>query len=1126
MASVAAAPTFPELEGAHGGAVAAAVALAAAAGPPPSPPARELPQPIALSPSPLRSELPSEMSPARSELHSDPIARRDVLRGGEAPAISPMPSPLSPVLSSPMSSTQSVARQESLRALPPPLPDLGVAARAEDGSVPATSSTARPRWDAAAATSALQPAAAALPRWSPDLDAFDRYRGISEEHDSQAHSLQAQLRALERKRWDREMGELEARVAARRGQVVAAEEASEGRAAWRHEEEASLSSRRRQAAEEQERRAVAEMGRARHEAARHAGCALRAQEAIQRLRVLANQELIRTERLRGSSLGQQARCLQLERSLEQKQGEVRAMHARAEHVQGHVAWRQQEVAQDRKFWAQRRRTLEKALEDAQFIALEEQNLLHSRRRDLQNRNERMARNLRAQLEKQEATFLARLDDQLRTGMSAVDRGSGSVGGSEGRSRSQGRVRRMTESSRACGGGAAAAAAASSTAAPAPVGANFGIGGSTGSSNSLSHPASARHRRASSPAGIGNGGGDKVAGNGGGDKVAALRTHFHRQRTEQSRVINDMRIEVFQLRQLLEVEDSARRAPGSVAACAFGRAGWMLPQTLEECEAAEESLRRNRARGEEQDALLFEVERRLDERPALLQQRLAAIGSVSFGGDAFCPLSATEEALLAAAGCADAEGSKEVSRLTASSGLFLLDAALDARLVAVRTADREARLRAEAQGRRAQRTLCEEVSSSRSKEEQAACYLAAEDANLRGLEASCRTTAEAAGSEDEASEAEEEKEAPAQSRCREGSAGRLCVRALEQAQERLQDALQRRLASELEALNLEAQQAESRHARLREALVHEQAQAERAQERLQAEESQQQRQLLEEFGWSRSPGSTTSLHCDDRSDGGGTAAAGGRGRGGRRPSLTGGHSRDTQASTGRRLRCIEAPPPPAANRSAGASLGLGLGLGAAVQPKASPRAGTSSSSSPVSARCEVLRQHTASPGAFGAPVSSNSARGEGTLQHGSSPRISSNWAHGGGSRQNAGSPGSSDAAASSNLAWRPNPLTSTTSPPSSAREDGSRQQVSPSSPLGPRGTSPALPTSPRSSQSGTPTSGGWKGGRSASAPRILGFGGGAGSPAFSSAAGAGRSVAIPLLQTSRRAFGSSSARGLL
>mmetsp|Transcript_63084 Transcript_63084/g.180858 ORF Transcript_63084/g.180858 Transcript_63084/m.180858 type:complete len:675 (-) Transcript_63084:81-2105(-) len=674
---------------------------------------------------------------------------------------------------------------------------------------------------------------------------------------------------------------------------------------------------------------------------------------------------------------------------------------------------------------------------------------------------------------------------------------------------------MSESSRAC----AAAAAASSTAAPAPVGANFGIGGSTGSSNSLSHPASARHRRASSPAGIGNGG---------GDKVAALRTHFHRQRTEQSRVINDMRIEVFQLRQLLEVEDSARRAPGSVSACAFGRAGWMLPQTVEECEAAEESLRRNRARGEEQDALLFEVERRLDERPALLQQRLAAIGSVSFGGDAFCPLSATEQALLAAAGCADAEGSKEVSRLTVASGLFLLDEALDARLAALRMADREVRLRAEAQGRRAQRTLCEEVSSSRSREEQAACYLAAEDANLRGLEASCRTAAEAAGSEDEASEAEEEDEAPAQARRREGSAGRLCVRALEQAQERLQEALQRRLASELEALNLEAQQAESGYARLREALVHEQAQAERAQERLQAEESQQQRQLLEEFGWSRSPGSTTSLQRDDRSDGGGTAAAGGRSRGGRRPSLTGGRSRETQASTGRRLRCIEAPPPPAASRSAGASLGLGLGLGAAVQPKASPRAGTSSSSSPVSARCEVLRQHTTSPGAFGASVSSNSARGEGALQHGSSPRISSNWARGGGSRQDAGSPGSSDAAASSNLAWRPNPLTSTTSPPSSAREDGSRQQVSPSSSLGPRGgaTSPALPTSPRSSQSGTPTSGGWKGGRSASAPRILGFGGGAGSPAFSSAAGAGRSVAIPLLQTSRRAFGSSSARGLL
>lgn len=150
-------------------------------------------------------------------------------------------------------------------------------------------------------------------------------------------------------------------------------------------------------------RTTEELDAASGEVARWAQTAAHARDAIRRLEVLSGQELIRSERLRGIALSQQAKCFTLEQQIERRRVQAQEMQLQLEHLEQHALHRQQETSREKSLWARRRQDLDKALEDARRSAAQEQAELSHRRKDLQAKHERAARHLRLQLERQEAT---------------------------------------------------------------------------------------------------------------------------------------------------------------------------------------------------------------------------------------------------------------------------------------------------------------------------------------------------------------------------------------------------------------------------------------------------------------------------------------------------------------------------------------------------------------------------------------------------------------------------------------------------------------------------------------------------------------------------------------------------
>lgn len=723
--------------------------------------------------------------PAAPELAVGPPAPAALL----APAVSPksvkLPASLEPAVSAELLKLGEPPPPEACRFVPQ-LTSLCASLRHEDGGASATSSTA---WPSTRSSVDCMPS-----RWSPDANASAGYREISEEHENEAQLLQAQIRAIERSRWDRELRTLEEQLAARRAELEAAEAAT-SRQCGSALSRAPPPSFASEYVHEERGRTTLELLAARQAHGKQLRTAQRASEAIQRLRVLGNQELIRTERLRGSSLGQQARCLELERQLASRCSEQSELQAQVDALREYISSRHQEALQERRVWAARRQTLDKALEDARSVAAAERDLLVARRREAQSRHQRSARSLHAELQKQEAALLAPLLALLPLPLRMQLRGS-------------------------------------AAAAPLPPARASSAGATTrrssGGASSSTQPAAGgggRERRVSMP------------GYTGGDRVAALRASLHRQRQEQLREIGDTRAEVFRLRQLLDQDCSPTfKGRGAAVSREASRLAWLSwPMAVQEHRAAEERVSASRAHCEEQQRRLAALERRLDLRPVRLAERLGRIASGGFSGDSQPPLSGSEEALLEAAG---ASAWTEATHW--ESSVQLVAAALEEQLAALEGGSRHTRVQAEAKGRREQRKLLDSLKNAERLQDQAACFLAAEEAKLRGLQARCRVAAELAGSSsDEAPEGGLPAAAANRMHC------------LEVAQASLQEELNESFTRELAGLRAEAAQAEDGYFMLRQALLHEHAQAEAENARLLKEEAAQQREVLEELASLRS-----------------------------------------------------------------------------------------------------------------------------------------------------------------------------------------------------------------------------------------------------------------------------------
>lgn len=226
---------------------------------------------------------------------------------------------------------------------------------------------------------------------------------ITRAEEPEPEASNATTRAEERLRWERTVRELEEEVSARRQQFAGAQELLQSQeACWAKEIEHEELACELAAVEAGTPRSEMELATAAIEWQTSAKAAV---EAVQRLELLANKELIRTERLRGCALVQQARCSDLERRLETETASVQKLQAQISTLVQQAAWRQQEAQQDQSMSVLRRQGLDRELEAMRWQLEETEAETEARRREASARRDRATKQFRAQLERQEAKVL-------------------------------------------------------------------------------------------------------------------------------------------------------------------------------------------------------------------------------------------------------------------------------------------------------------------------------------------------------------------------------------------------------------------------------------------------------------------------------------------------------------------------------------------------------------------------------------------------------------------------------------------------------------------------------------------------------------------------------------------------
>lgn len=227
---------------------------------------------------------------------------------------------------------------------------------------------------------------------------------VARAEEPEPEASNATTRAEERLRWERTVRELEEEVSTRRQQFAGAQELLQSQeACWAKEVEHEELVCELAAVEAGTPRSEMEVATA--EAIEWQTSAKAAVEAVQRLEMLANKELIRTERLRGCALVQQARCSDLERRLETETASVQKLQAQISALVQQAAWRRQEAQQEQSISVLHAQGLDRELEAMRWQLEETEAETQARRREASARRDRATKQLRAQLERQEAKVL-------------------------------------------------------------------------------------------------------------------------------------------------------------------------------------------------------------------------------------------------------------------------------------------------------------------------------------------------------------------------------------------------------------------------------------------------------------------------------------------------------------------------------------------------------------------------------------------------------------------------------------------------------------------------------------------------------------------------------------------------
>lgn len=308
------------------------------------------------------------------------------------------------------------------------------------------------------------------------------YRGQDAQLRQEEREREAELRSLEQARWTRTVRTLEEEVTSRRIALSNAQELARERRRLAEEEEQHNEARAQAGNED------AEFQGTRDEAVRWRTAGVRASEAVERLEMMSGQELIRAERLRGCALVQQARCLDLERLTEARSAQVQKLTTQVNGLQQRNNWCHQEAEQERNLWILRRRELERALEDVQRASADVRTGFEHQRQEHATKRERVFKNMRAQLERQEVAIMA--SGTSEAAVSSTD----TVAPAQGCSQISGRRRPSS--------------------------------GPPGS------PGSPSRRRIASP------------GASGGSRVASLRSALHRQEESSKKELQVLRSKVF------------------------------------------------------------------------------------------------------------------------------------------------------------------------------------------------------------------------------------------------------------------------------------------------------------------------------------------------------------------------------------------------------------------------------------------------------------------------------------------------------------------------------------------------------------------------------------------------------
>jgi len=239
-----------------------------------------------------------------------------------------------------------------------------------------------------------------LPRQpTPMLMTFNEFR----EQDAQLWRAdvehEAELHQFERSCWERSTAALEDEVAARRRRLENASTlVGDGRQLRMEEQcrERSLL----------ELKGSAALAGAREEVARWQAEAKRATDHVNQLEFSIGDELIRTERMRGSALAQRARWIDLEQQMQVRSAAARRLAGEVGSLEQHAALEKQEAAQKHHLCDLRQRSLERRLDEMRRISWNARADAHRKGHDTTIRQERELRQLRAQLQRKSNTLSA------------------------------------------------------------------------------------------------------------------------------------------------------------------------------------------------------------------------------------------------------------------------------------------------------------------------------------------------------------------------------------------------------------------------------------------------------------------------------------------------------------------------------------------------------------------------------------------------------------------------------------------------------------------------------------------------------------------------------------------------